>query len=175
MLKMGKAIQAQRQRLGWSQRDLADKLHVTRQAVSKWENDQSYPDVDTLVNLAQIFECDVRELLGLKRKIAWRGIFRWRTEDKEVKWYAGGDVRRREALALLAEIIAVSPAEQVALRTLLKQEYQYLLTDGTSTPYALNVLNMKVVSLLHQEHLTLVPEAETRYQRLFRLSSIRYE
>jgi hypothetical protein len=75
---------------------------------------------------------------------------------------------------LLAEIIAVSPAEQVSLRTLLKQEYQYLLTDGTSTPYALNVLNMQVASLLHQEHLTLVPEAEARYQRLFRLSSIRY-
>ena len=174
MLKMGKIIQAQRQRLGWSQSDLADQLHVTRQAVSKWERDLSYPDVDTLVNLAQIFGCDVRVLLGLKQKVAWRGIFRWRPQDKEVKWYAGGDVRRREALALLAEIIALSPPEQAALRTLLQQQYQRLMTDGTATPYVLMSLNMKVVSLMHHEHLMLVPEAEARYQQLLRLSNIRY-
>ncbi len=174
MLKIGTMIQEQRQRQGWSQSELAQKLHVTRQAVSKWENDQSYPDVDTLVNLAKLFDCDVRVLLGLKQKMAWRGLFRWRPQDKEIKWYASGSVRRREALALLAEIIALLPSAQADLKTLLSQQYQRLLTDGTATPYVLMSLNMKVVSLMHNEHLTLTPEAEARYQRLLRLSNIRY-
>lgn len=174
MLKMGKLIQEQRQRRGLSQSDLAAQLHVTRQAVSKWENDQSYPDVDMLVQLAQIFQCDVRVLLGLKQKMHWRGLFRWRAEDKEIKWYAGGGERRRLAISWLVDIIALLPPEQALLKALLAQQYQRLMTDGTSTPYVLMALNMKVASLMHREHFVLSPEAETKYQQLLRLSNIRY-
>ncbi|WP_390410499.1 helix-turn-helix domain-containing protein [Lacticaseibacillus jixiensis] len=174
MLKMGKLIQAQRQHRGLSQSDLAAQLHVTRQAVSKWENDQSYPDVDMLVKLAQIFQCDVRVLLGLKQKMQWRGLFRWRAEDKAIKWYAGGGERRRLAISLLVDIIATLPPKQASLKELLRQQYQRLMTDGTATPYVLMALNLQVSSLMHREHFILPPEAEAKYQQLLRLSNIRY-
>ena len=45
-------ISALRKQKGWSQEELAEKLMVTRQAVSKWESAQSMPDLDKLVQLS---------------------------------------------------------------------------------------------------------------------------
>jgi len=41
---------------GLSQEDLAQKLFVTRQAVSKWERDESFPESDTLLRIASEFK-----------------------------------------------------------------------------------------------------------------------
>lgn len=40
---------------GWSQEELAEKLGVTRQSVSKWEGAQSVPDIDKILQLARLF------------------------------------------------------------------------------------------------------------------------
>lgn len=61
---MGKRIMANRKRLGLTQDQLADRLGVTAQAVSKWENDQSCPDITMLPKLAEIFGISTDELLG---------------------------------------------------------------------------------------------------------------
>lgn len=47
-----------------TQRDLAQRLHLTRQAVSKWESGKSVPDPETLLVLAQLFRVTVEELLS---------------------------------------------------------------------------------------------------------------
>ena len=44
-----------RKKNGWSQEELAEKVNVTRQSVSKWESAQSIPDLDKILMLAQIF------------------------------------------------------------------------------------------------------------------------
>lgn len=44
-----------RKKNGWSQEELAEKVNVTRQSVSKWESAQSIPDLDKILLLAQIF------------------------------------------------------------------------------------------------------------------------
>ena len=44
-----------RKKAGWSQEELAERLGVTRQSVSKWESAQSTPDIDKLVRMSQIF------------------------------------------------------------------------------------------------------------------------
>jgi transcriptional regulator with XRE-family HTH domain len=80
MLKMGDAIRAQREAQGFSQTQLAEQLAVTRQAVSKWERDLSYPDADMLVHLATCLDCDVRLLLGIRQKREWRGWARLRLQ-----------------------------------------------------------------------------------------------
>ena len=49
---------------GLSQEELAARLHVARQTVSKWENGLSVPDADLLIRLAEIFEVPVGKLLG---------------------------------------------------------------------------------------------------------------
>jgi len=56
-------IKEQRARLGISQEELADKIYVTRQTVSSWENNKSYPDVHSLVLLSTTFEITVDALI----------------------------------------------------------------------------------------------------------------
>ena len=61
---MGKRIMENRKRLKLTQDQLAEQLGVTPQAVSKWENDQSCPDISMLPRLAEIFGISTDELLG---------------------------------------------------------------------------------------------------------------
>lgn len=55
-----------RKQKGFSQEELATRLHVVRQTISKWEKNLSVPDADTLIRLAEILEVYVSELLGTK-------------------------------------------------------------------------------------------------------------
>ena len=57
-------IKRLRKARGLSQEELATQLHVTRQAISKWENALSVPDAHLLIRLAEIFEVPVGTLLG---------------------------------------------------------------------------------------------------------------
>ena len=52
-----------RKKAGWSQEELAEKLMVTRQAVSKWENGTSDPSTSNLIALAKLFDLSAEELL----------------------------------------------------------------------------------------------------------------
>ncbi|HBM75440.1 MAG TPA: XRE family transcriptional regulator [Clostridiaceae bacterium] len=53
-----------RKQKGLSQEELAERLHVVRQTVSKWEKGLSVPDADLLIRIAEIFETSVSTLLG---------------------------------------------------------------------------------------------------------------
>ena len=55
-----------RKQKGFSQEELATRLHVVRQTISKWEKNLSVPDADTLIRLAEILGVSVSELLGTK-------------------------------------------------------------------------------------------------------------
>lgn len=61
---LGKRIASNRKRIHLTQDQLAERLGVTAQAVSKWENNQSCPDINMLPKLAQIFGISTDELLG---------------------------------------------------------------------------------------------------------------
>ena len=61
---LGKRIMQHRKNLGLTQDQLAEKLGVTAQAVSKWENDQSCPDISMLPKLAELFGTTTDALLG---------------------------------------------------------------------------------------------------------------
>lgn len=51
-----------------TQNDIADRLNISAQAVSKWENDLTSPDINTIMELADIFNITVDELVGKKKK-----------------------------------------------------------------------------------------------------------
>lgn len=65
---LGKRIAGHRKRIGLTQDRLAELLGITAQAVSKWENDQSCPDITMLPRLAEVFGISTDELLGLEKK-----------------------------------------------------------------------------------------------------------
>ena len=63
-MTLGQKIKKLRSEKGLTQKDLADKVHVTFQTVSKWENDENEPDVQTLRELAKLFDCSMDYLLS---------------------------------------------------------------------------------------------------------------
>lgn len=54
---------------GYSQEELADRLFVTRQAVSRWENGETIPNTETLKLLSNLFDVSINTLLGAPRKL----------------------------------------------------------------------------------------------------------
>ena len=54
---------------GFSQDELAEKIHVTRQAVSRWENGETIPNIETLKLLSKLFDISINTLLGSPRKL----------------------------------------------------------------------------------------------------------
>lgn len=59
-------LRALRKAKGISQQELATRLNVVRQTISKWEKGLSVPDADMLIRIAEIFEVSVSDLLGAK-------------------------------------------------------------------------------------------------------------
>ena len=62
-MELGKQIKKYRQELQLSQEELADHVYVSRQTISNWENDKSYPDVTSLVLLSEIFQISLDNLI----------------------------------------------------------------------------------------------------------------
>ena len=62
----GSMIAELRKKQGMTQAELAEKMGVTDKAVSKWERDLSFPDVNTIPRLAEIFNVTVDELMQVK-------------------------------------------------------------------------------------------------------------
>ena len=62
-MSLSEKILSLRTKLGLSQEELAEKLAVSRQSVSKWETGQSVPDLDKLIKLADLFQISVDELV----------------------------------------------------------------------------------------------------------------
>ena len=67
-IELGNRLAELRKEHGLSQEELADKLGVSRQAVSKWERGEASPDTDNLIELAKIYNISLDELLGLSAK-----------------------------------------------------------------------------------------------------------
>lgn len=65
-----------RKEKGYTQEELAIKVNVVRQTVSKWEKGLSVPDADVLLHIAEVLEVSVSELLGAKIK----------QEDSKMRW-----------------------------------------------------------------------------------------
>ncbi len=63
MNTLGARIAMKRKAKGMTQEELANKLGVSAQAVSKWENDVSCPDISLLPELVQLLDCTTDELL----------------------------------------------------------------------------------------------------------------
>ena len=68
-----------------SQDELAEKVYVTRQTISNWENDKSYPDVNSLLLLGEVFQVSLDNLLKgdverMKKEMDERERFRFRKD-----------------------------------------------------------------------------------------------
>ena len=62
-MELGKQIKKHRQKVQLSQEELAERVYVSRQTISNWENDKSYPDVNSLVLLSETFQISLDNLI----------------------------------------------------------------------------------------------------------------
>lgn len=63
-MSVGESIKIHRSKAGLTQKDLSEKLNVSFQTVSKWENDTNEPDLSTLRAMCEIFGCTIDELIN---------------------------------------------------------------------------------------------------------------
>lgn len=67
-MEIGQQIIRYRKQQALSQEKLAEKVYVSRQSISNWENDKTYPDIHSLLLLSQIFQVSLDQLIKMK----WR-------------------------------------------------------------------------------------------------------
>ncbi|MBO5353189.1 MAG: helix-turn-helix domain-containing protein [Lachnospiraceae bacterium] len=68
-MTLGERVKKYRQMAGLSQEGLAEKLNVSRQAITKWESDSGIPDIDNLISLSKVMGISLDELvMGEKEK-----------------------------------------------------------------------------------------------------------
>lgn len=91
-MELGNRIRQYRAARGWNQDELAEKMYVSRQTISNWENDKSYPDLQSLLLLGSLFgisldqlvkgdiemmqkNIDQQDVWAMKRNAAWMTVF----------------------------------------------------------------------------------------------------
>lgn len=62
-MEFGKSLKEQRSKLGLTQQEVAQKLYVTRQTISSWENGKSYPDLNMLIKIGDVYQISIDNLL----------------------------------------------------------------------------------------------------------------
>jgi transcriptional regulator with XRE-family HTH domain len=81
-MTFGERLKAERTKKGWTQDELAEKLFVSRQSVSKWENGANYPNIEILIKLSDLFGVTVDELLRSDEQLT-RQVIR---DSKQLKY-----------------------------------------------------------------------------------------
>lgn len=62
-MELGNQIRNNRNRLNLSQEDLAQKIYVSRQTISNWENEKNYPDIHSLLLMSNLFDISLDQLI----------------------------------------------------------------------------------------------------------------
>lgn len=62
-MQFSNQIKARRKQLGLTQAEVANQLYITRQTISNWEQGKSYPDLNTIVKLSDLYQISIDSLL----------------------------------------------------------------------------------------------------------------
>lgn len=74
---IGEKIKNKRKELNLTQEYLAKELNISRQAISKWEKEMSYPSMENLVKLSEIFGVDIEYFKNEKEEKSKKGEIFW--------------------------------------------------------------------------------------------------
>ena len=82
-MSIGLKIKQLREDKGLSQELFAEKIHVTRQAVSKWENERGYPDIGNIITISNVFNISLDELIKGNKNLEEKII----SDNASKKWH----------------------------------------------------------------------------------------
>ncbi|MCI9545076.1 MAG: helix-turn-helix transcriptional regulator [Lachnospiraceae bacterium] len=82
-MELGKQIKKYRNEFDISQDELAEKIYVSRQTISNWENDKNYPDINSLLRLSEVFHVSMDVLIKgdieeIKEEIRQEDMYRFK-------------------------------------------------------------------------------------------------
>ncbi len=121
---LGEKIREYRLKKGLTQDALAAELHISSQAVSKWENGQTMPDISLLVPLSKVLKISVNELLGGDRR-----------RELEKKWHEAENLDEEMALLAIDDALIEFPDDEEFLYHRAKYEFTLGLRDKDETSY----------------------------------------
>lgn len=84
-MQLGDVLKKKREELSLTQEEVGDKLFVTRQTISNWENKKTLPDIDSLIDIATFYDLSLDNLLlkgsdvveDIKRKEKIASLYKW--------------------------------------------------------------------------------------------------
>lgn len=149
MMEFGEKLQQLRKQQGFTQEELAQRLYVSRTAVSKWESGRGYPEIDSLKAISRLFAVSVDELLSGDELIS--------LAENENREKAG---KRRDMLFGLLDTLAAAlfflplfgqpEGERVLFVPV------FALTDRTAFVWAFSILLLTLTALLGVAQLALL-------------------
>ena len=133
-MKFGENLRQIRKSKKMSQEQLAEKVNVTRQSVSKWENGESYPEMNNILELCKIFNCklndlvhtDMSDISSLDEEIIMNVVKFNEKKQKEVKTLSN-------AISLIGKIGAI----------VLKVAIPFIILAMILIPYIVNNVEIK--------------------------------
>ena len=128
-MKFGDNLRQIRKSKKMSQEQLAEKVNVTRQSVSKWENGESYPEMNNILELCKIFNCkmndlvhtDMKDISSLDEEIVMNVVKFNEKKQKEVKTLSN-------VISLIGKIVAI----------VLKVAIPFIILGMILVPYIVN-------------------------------------
>ena len=137
-MNLSEKIMMLRKKEGWSQEELASRLNISRQSVSKWESGQSLPDIDKIILLSQLFHVTTDYLLldQKNEEHVQNEIYLSLTQVQEYL-----EIRKHSALkiALATFLCVISPIPLIGFATL--SEYQrFHITENFAISIGLSFL-----------------------------------
>jgi len=115
-MTLGEKIQILRKQQGMSQEQLAEKMHISRQAISRWELNESMPDVENLIKLSNLFDVTVDYLVkdsDFLRKEEGDDFLEWMNDSKPKNPSKGG------LLDVLSKVLTFCTTASVGIYLLL--------------------------------------------------------
>ena len=125
-MTLGQKLKDIRKRLGLSQEQLAEIMNVSRQAITKWENDVGLPDVSNLQELSKVFSVTVDYLLNDKNQLPTLNMRKKLDKDKY-----------KNKITLYSEVLKEYYPEPYEIYTLVRQKKQNIfefLLDALIAP-----------------------------------------
>ena len=136
-MSLGERISDLRKLSGMSQLDLAKAMEVSRQAVSKWETDQTSPDASNLIRLSDILDTDIEYLTTGRRTYGRRPPVVIKTTETVEKVVEKPVV---QVVEKVVERIVETPVVQVVEKPVVKKVYR--------TQYVRNPLELAIIGIV---------------------------
>ena len=154
-MEYGKTISELRRKNNLTQAELGEKLNVTPQAVSKWENDLSHPDIDSLRKMSAIFNISLDEMLNVEKAIS---------ETKEKEAVEGKGEQTKLQSEEKAEMLPILGYCKTCRRAVRAGEFRTVIDkDSTQVTYCHSCYNKK------QQEKQLAEKKKREYERQCKL------